>query len=219
MPLLDDKTRDQVKAELEQLAKPVTLHVFTQELECQYCRENRSIAEELHAIMPEKLGLMVHNFSIDKDMVEQYQIDKIPAIAVVGEQDYGLRFYGVPAGYEFTSLFMAIRMAGSGQANLSAPSMAKLLGLEKPLHLKVFVTLTCPYCPNAVQLAHQMAMASPLITAEMIEASEFPHLANKEQVMGVPKTVVTGYGSFEGALPEEQFVNKVLNLAKGAHHG
>jgi len=87
--------------------------------------------------------------------------------------------------------------------------------LTKPVHLKVYVTLTCPYCPTAVHLAHQLAMASPLITAEMIELAEFPHLANRDQVMGVPKTVVEGLGMFEGALPEPLYVDKVINIVTG----
>ncbi len=216
MAFLDDKTKLQIKAEFEKLKHPVTLHVFTQELECQYCRENRGIAEELADILPEKVKLAVHNFTIDTEAVERYKIDKIPALAVVGEQDYGIRFYGVPAGYEFTSLFLAIQMVGNGQSGLSASSVAKVVALDKPVHLKVFVTLTCPYCPNAVHLAQQMAMATPMITAEMIESAEFPHLANREQVMGVPKTIVEGHGAFEGAMPEPQFVEKVMSLINGA---
>lgn len=215
MALLDEKTKLQIKGELESMDKPVIIHLFTQELECQYCRENKLIAEELAEIVPEKLKLEVHNFVTDKDIVEKYSINKIPAMAIVGEHDYGIRFYGVPGGYEFTSLFTAIQMVGKGQSGLSAASVAKCAALDKPVHLKVFVTLTCPYCPQAVHLAHQMAMASPMITADMIEASEFPHLANKEQIMGVPKTIVEGYGAFEGALPEPHFVDNVLSLANG----
>lgn len=214
MALLDEKTKMQVKAELEQLKHPVTIHVFTQELECQFCRENRMVAQELAEVLPEKLKVEVHNFVNDQEAVKKFNIDKIPAMAVIGEQDYGIRFYGVPAGYEFTSLFLAIKMAGSGQSGLSTTSLAKVVTIDKPVNLRVFVTLTCPYCPQAVHLAHQLAVANPNITAEMIESSEFPHLANKEQVMGVPKTIVDGGGSFEGALPEEAFVDKVVELVR-----
>jgi glutaredoxin-like protein len=215
MPFLDDATRGQLAAEFSKFENPVTLHLFTQELECQYCRETRQIVEELSALAPEWVKLQVHNFVIDKSAVDTYKIERIPAIAVVGQQDYGIRFYGVPAGYEFTSLFLAMKMVAHGQTELSAVSIAKLLKIQEPVKLQVFVTLTCPYCPSAVHLAHQMAMANPWITAEMIEAAEFPHLANREQVMGVPKTVVAGKGAFEGALPEPLYVDKVMELVGG----
>jgi len=215
MPLLDETILQQVKPLLEALPQPVTLHVFSQQLECQYCRENHQLAEELAQLAPEKLKAEIHDFLLDKDAVQKYQIEQIPAIAVEGARDFGVRFYGVPAGYEFTSLLSAIKLVSQGKAELSPASMQKLGAITKPIRLKVFVTLTCPYCPSAVHLAQQLAVASPLITAEMIESSEFPHLALKEQVMGVPKTVVEGLGAFEGAMPEAQFVDRVLALVTG----
>ncbi|NTV51900.1 MAG: glutaredoxin [Candidatus Firestonebacteria bacterium] len=215
MALLSQDLLDQIKPALQALAKPVTLHVFSQELECQFCREARLLAEEVAAVVPDKVKVVVHNFVVDKAEVETYKIDKIPAIAVVGDQDYGIRFYGVPGGYEFTSFFQAMVMAGMGDAGLSQASRLKLGALTKPITLKVYVTLTCPYCPAAVHLAQQMAMASPLIRAEMIETAEFPHLAVRDQVMAVPKTVIEGVGAFEGALPEALYVEKVIALVNG----
>jgi glutaredoxin-like protein len=215
MPLLDPEVRAQVKTQLGTLAQPVTLHVFTQELECQFCREARQLAQELAETAPEQIKVEVHNFLLDKPGVDKFRIDKIPAIAVVGKEDHGIRFYGIPGGYEFTSLLLAIKMVGTDEPGLSQATRFKLGALTKPVHLKVYVTLTCPYCPAAVHLAHQLAMASPWVTAEMIEAAEFPHLANRDQVMAVPKTVIEGVGAFEGALPEPLYVDKVLHLVTG----
>jgi glutaredoxin-like protein len=215
MAFLDAETRAVIKKQLEMLTQAVTLHVFTQEFECGYCRETRQLAQELAEVAPDLIKVAVHDFVLDKPVVAQYQINKIPAIAIVGQEDYGVRFYGIPAGYEFTSLLQAVKIVSTGQSGLSQATRDKLGALTKPVHLKVFVTPTCPYCPAAVQLAHQLAVASPLITAEAVEAGEFPHLANKEQVMGVPKTVVEGHGSFEGAVPEPIYVNKLLELITG----
>ncbi len=215
MALLDETLRAQIKPMLAAMQKPVTLHVFTQELECQFCRESRQLAEEVASVLPEKVKVAVHNQILDKAEVETYKIDKIPAIAVVGEQDYGIRFFGIPGGYEFTSFLQSIIMVGNGDAGLSQASRMKLGAIIKPITLRVYVTLTCPYCPQAVHLAHQMALASPLIRAEMIESAEFPHLANRDQVMAVPKTVIEGVGAFDGALPEAQYIEKVIALVNG----
>jgi len=67
-----------------------------------------------------------------------------------------------------------------------------------------------------VSLADRMAIASPRVSAVAVEASEFPALAQRFSVQGVPRTVVNRSGSFVGALPEAQFVDAVLNLA-GVH--
>jgi hypothetical protein len=64
-----------------------------------------------------------------------------------------------------------------------------------------------------VRLAHHLAVASELIRGDCVEATEFPDLAQRYSVMAVPKTVVNERVSFEGALPEAQFVEQVLRAA------
>ncbi|HIC95104.1 TPA: glutaredoxin [Candidatus Bipolaricaulota bacterium] len=156
----------------------------------------------------------VHNFALDKEAVERYKIDKIPAIAVVGpgEKDYGVRFYGVPGGYEFGSLIEAIKAVAAGESGLTSQTKEALKGLKRPVHLQVFVTLTCPYCPTAVQLAHRMAIESDLVRAEMVESSEFPHLVQRYGVFTVPKTVINERFGFEGALPEPLFLEEIMRV-------
>ena len=75
-------------------------------------------------------------------MSDEYGIDKIPAIAVVGEKDYGIRFFGIPSGYEFSSLIESIKLASSGEAQLSPAGIEFIEGLEEPVHIQVYVTPT-----------------------------------------------------------------------------
>ena len=126
------------------------------------------------------------------------------------EEDYGIRFYGIPSGYEFSTLIQDIVMLSRGDSGLSEQTKAQLDMLEDSVHLQVFVTPTCPYCPQAVHLAHQMAMASKKVKADMVEATEFPHLSNKYSVMGVPRTVINENTHVEGAMPEPMILQKVL---------
>ncbi len=141
MPLLDAKTRKQVEAELADLTGPVRLVLFTQTFECQYCAETRQLCEEL-ADLSDQISVEVYNFVTDKEVADEYGIDKIPAIAVIGAKDYGVRYYGIPSGYEFTSLLDSIKTVATGEVALMPETMAFLEGLEKPLHIQVFVTPT-----------------------------------------------------------------------------
>lgn len=86
----------------------------------------------------------MYNFTLDKNRVEEYKVDKIPAMVVCDGtgKDYGIRFYGIPAGYEFTSLIEAIRNVSSGESGLTEKSKQELKKLNKPVHIQVFVTLT-----------------------------------------------------------------------------
>ncbi len=210
MPLMDQDTQTQVRELLAAVKSPVTLQLFTQEFECGYCKETRQILEEV-AECSDLVSVQVSDLVADKERAESFGIDKIPAVAVLGEggTDYGIRFYGIPSGYEFTSLLEAIILVGSGAVSLSDKARSFLDNLEEPLHLQVFVTPTCPYCPRAVVLAHHMAYASDKVTADMIEVTEFPHLGHRYNVMGVPRTVINEDTYIEGAAPEELLLEKL----------
>jgi glutaredoxin-like protein len=212
MSLLNEEDRKNLIKEFEALQNPVRLAMFTQELECQYCRETRMIAEEV-ADLSEMISLEVYNFVVDKEVAEQYHVDKIPAIAVLrgGDEpkDYGIRFYGIPSGYEFSSLIEDVMMVSQGESGLSESTKAQVAELTEPVHFQVFVTPTCPYCPRAVRLAHQLALESELIKGDMVEAIEFPHLSMKYQVQGVPRTVINDTVHIEGAVPEPMLMARL----------
>jgi glutaredoxin-like protein len=218
MSMIGEKDRNTVKGRLAKLVRPVKAVVFTQEMECQFCSETRGLMQEL-AGLTDKLQVEVKDFLGDAAEAKRLGVDKIPAIVLLGEgdKDYGVRFYGIPAGYEFVSLLESLEMVSKGDSGLAPATREKLKGLKKPLNLQVFVTPTCPYCPRAVVLAFKLAMESPLITASMVESTEFPHLANRYQVSGVPHTVIgESPQPMIGAYPEPAAVDLILNAVAGA---
>jgi glutaredoxin-like protein len=215
MVLLDDKIKQEVGAALGELSSPVHLVMFSQEFECHFCRETRQLVEEV-AGLHDQISHEVYNFALDKIKAEEYKVDKIPALAVIGEKDYGIRFYGIPSGYEFSSLIESIKLASSGEPALSPAGLEYVQGIAEPVHIQVFVTPTCPYCPQAVVLGFNLAVASDLVTADMVEATEFPHLSNKYGVMGVPRSVINEGYHIEGAAPEPMVLDKIREaLAAG----
>ncbi len=141
MPMLRDEDRKEVGKQLAELVSPVRLLMFTQNLECDFCAETHELVEEL-ASLSDKVEAEIYDFATDKDEVDEYGIDKIPAIAVVGERDYGVRFYGIPSGYEFVSLIEAIKAVSSGQSRLCEATRKALAGIDEAIHFQVFVTPT-----------------------------------------------------------------------------
>ncbi len=141
MPLIQESDRVQIKTRLESMQEPVTIINFSQHFECDFCRETRQLAKEVGELS-DRIKVETFDFQDDKDMVEKYHVDKIPATIVMNSKDYGIRFFGIPSGYEFIGLLEAILMVSKTDSGLSGDSKKRLAELTKPIHLQVFVTPT-----------------------------------------------------------------------------
>lgn len=214
MSLIAEEHKEHIKSQLaENLINPLRLIMFTQELECQYCIQTKQLVYEL-AALNDKIQAEVHDFVADAELAKQYGVDKVPAIVLLGTKDYGIRFYGLPYGYEFQTLMSGLAIVSQGKTALSEGTKAKIKSITTPVHIQVFVTLTCPHCPAAASMAHMFALENDLISADAIDANEFPQLAIKYGIMGVPKIVVNEKVEFVGAVPENMFLEQVLLAAK-----
>ena len=204
---------DDLAARLAALSAPVRLVFFTKTLGCDTCLPARQAVDQI-ASLSDQITVEEHDFVLDTDEVTTHRIERVPAVAVVGDRDLGLRFYGVPGGYEMASIVDAVLLAATGAVGLSPESLAAIAVVDRPIDLKVFVTPTCAFCPQAVSLAYRLAAASDQITASAIEATAYPELVRQYQVTGVPKTVVDGQIEILGAQPEEIFVREVLRVCE-----
>lgn len=141
MELIREQDAAEIKECLKDLANPVRLVHFTQELNLDYGREARLLLEEL-AGLSDRLSVEVYNFLLDQEKVAEYGVDNVPATVVRNGKDYGIRFYGLPAGYEFSSLLDAIVSVSQADSGLSPETRRKLAQIAEPVHLQVFVTPT-----------------------------------------------------------------------------
>jgi len=207
--IIDETTKQELRSILSALTSPIKLIFFTQKNACPACNEQQHLLEELTSLS-DKISLKVYDFVMHGDETRNYRIDKIPATAVIGKKDYGIRFYGLTAGYEFTSLIESIIMVSTEQSGLSTQLETLVRKINEPVHIQVLVTLTCPYCPRMVRVANQFTLVNDNIRADMVESSEFPQLVQKYDVSGVPKTIINEAYSFEGAVPAEAVYVEIL---------
>jgi glutaredoxin-like protein len=212
--LLSDDIVQQVQDVFGQLQNPVEILFFGSKEDCQYCDDTLQLVTELTGIS-ERLGLSVYDADEDAEIARQYKVDKYPGLVIArrdGDQilDYGIRYAGIPSGHEFSSLIHDLILVSGGDSGLGQETRNFLKSLDSPVLLQVFVTPTCPYCPRAVVLAHQMALESPMVEAEMVEAMEFPDLSNRFGVSGVPQTTINyGSGTVIGAVPEDNLLAEI----------
>ncbi len=213
MAMFDEKTIEKLREVFSQLTRPVRIIAFTQEHECPYCNAVRGLLDELPALS-DRISVEAFDFNQDAEQVKAHGVDKVPALIIQGDRDVGVRYYGVPAGHEFATLIGALVDFGTDRPSpLSSETLEGLAKLDRPIHMQVFVTPTCPHCPQSVRLAHLFAQASEHITADGIEAGEFPALVQKYGVQGVPKTVINETTEFVGAHPEAEVLRHVLAAA------
>ncbi len=209
MPLFNDKVRTQLGNILKQMKDPVTVEYFTQEFECPSCADTRIFLEEM-ASLSGKVKVGIYDFVKDAERARSLGVEKIPAIALLdaGSNDTRIRFYGIPAGYEINSFVQSLIECSGAREQLPADLHKRILALDRDIHIQVFVSLTCPYCPAAVSMAHRLALENPRIRADMVESATFPYLAQRYSVTGVPRIVVNGVHFLDGAQP----LQKLLEL-------
>ncbi len=219
--LLNDEITGQIKQIFGQLKEPVQILFFASKDQCDLCNETRALLDEVVAL-DARLGISSYDLQADADVAQKFNVDRAPGIVIAAKNDnqimdYGIQYSGIPSGHEFSTLINDILLVSGRDSGLSPQTREFLQKLDRPVHFQVFVTPTCPYCPQAVILAHRMAMENPgMIRAEGVEATEFPELANQFGVSGVPQTTINaGAGTVIGAVPEKQLLAEIQQALLG----
>ena len=150
MPLLNDQDAAFVRTRLaNELAHDVRLVFFAPSLgglavpgaDWEMAEYTRRILREF-ASLSDRVHLEEHSLAGEPDVARQYGVARAPVTLVIGAEDYGVRFYGAPAGYEFVTLLELVLDVSKGQAPVSEATRAALAGLAADVHLQVFVTPT-----------------------------------------------------------------------------
>jgi glutaredoxin-like protein len=214
--VLDPQITKQIQQAFSDIQEPVQVLLFTSKASCDYCNETQQLLEEVIALH-DKVELSVYDIDENQDLAIKFNVTNTPGIVIAAKdgqevKNFGIQYSGIPAGHEFNTLINDILIVSRRDSGLDTKTREFLKNLDKPVLLQVFVTPTCPYCPRAVLLAHQMAMENPtMIRAEGVEATEFPELANRFNVRGVPQTVInSGSGMVVGAVPEQNLLAEIM---------
>lgn len=213
MAIFNDNIKENLTKILSQMKENVNIIYFTQEIECNTCGDTRKFLEEISQLN-DKIKLTIFNFQLNQDKAKELVVMKIPAIILLDKDnnDTGVRFYGLPGGYEINSFLSAILEISGNKTELPENILNRIKAINKDIHIQVFVTLVCPYCPASVVNAHKLALENKKIKADMIESSTFPHLAIKYSVQGVPKTIINEKHELVGAHPIENLLDLIEKI-------
>jgi glutaredoxin-like protein len=204
----EDKKELLIKRFEKSLINPVKILFFTQEMECSHCAQTREILE-LVRNLSSKISYETHQFSKELEVAKKYGVDKIPALVILGEKDYGIRYFGAPSGYEFIPFVDTLIYVSRGETKLDLETKSGLKDIRNKTIIKVFVLLTCPYCPEVVKIANQMAVENDNIFVELTDIAEFPQIAVKYNIISTPKVAINENVQFVGVQPVNIFLGYV----------
>lgn len=212
--LLDKALEKQVKEILNPMKDPITIVLFIKQDDCESCEPTQQIIEEV-AALSDKIKVEIYDLVKDADQVLKYKIEMAPSFILLDKDNVykGVKFNGIPAGHEFNSFLSAlVEMSGTEHEQIPADFLARVAKIDKPVNIKVFVTMSCPHCPGAVQKAHKLALLNKNIVGEMIEAQTFYELSQQYNVSGVPKIVINDTIELVGNQPIETFLSSIESL-------
>jgi len=166
---------------------------------CNTCPEAKQLAEELSRISSGKLGFDV----LELGSARQFRPRYVPAF-IYDTAKKNVRFYGLPSGHEFAPFIYVHEYISEG-TRLNKHVVEEVESIEVPMHVKIFVTPECPYCPLVVDFMNQVGIVNSNIIVETIEAFEHPHEADMYHVLYVPYVAITRIEDYDtyGARPVE----------------
>ncbi len=194
------------------MINPITIKLFV-DGNCETCQETTQLLTETSELS-DKITLEVIELADAGEDLVTYGIERTPSFVFLDQkgQYRGVKFNGIPAGHEINSFISAIMEMSGVEFQFSEKVLERIAKINKPVDIKVFVTLSCPHCPGAVQTAHRLAMLNSNVKGEMIEAQTFYELSTKYNVSGVPKIVINDKYELLGNQPVEEFLKKIESI-------
>lgn len=213
MKMFNEEIQAQLREVFSDLRDNVTIALFTKEGECYTCDETLAYMQEV-VELSDKITLERYDIEKNADKAKEYNIEMVPSIVLLNAKGeyHGVKFNGIPAGHEINSFIPALLEMSGYESEMPKGMEDRIKKIDKPVNIKVFVTLSCPHCPGAVQKAHKLAMMNKFIDAEMIEAETFDELSDKFNVSSVPKIVINDKVELIGNQPMEEFLKQIEAL-------
>jgi len=211
--LLDSNLQNQIREHLSPMKESITIVLFTKSEPCETCNETKQLLSEI-AELSDKITFVEKDLKADQALAKEYGITLTPSFVMLDHTGSyrGVKFNGIPAGHEINSFLSAILDMSGLDYGFSPELIERIKKISKPVNIKVFVTLSCPHCPGAVQNAHRLAMLNQNIEGEMIEAQTFYELSTKYKVSGVPKIVINDKIELVGNQPIESYMKQLEAL-------
>ena len=201
----------QLKQTFDQFSHDIPIYLFTQRgMDDIFAQTNRQIVRTFRQLSSK---ITFKEYYLDHELAQKYNVDRSPTLLIAPER-VSIRWLGAPLGEEGRTFLEMLILVGLGQSNLNEQSLKVLNNIDTPRSVKLFVSATCPYCPQQAVNAVKAAVEKPeLISLELIDIQCEPELAGQYSAYSVPQTFANDVLIAQGAQTEEVFALSLLKLA------
>jgi thioredoxin reductase (NADPH) len=207
--ILDKTVQNQLEPVFEQLPHDIPLYLFTQAGNNDIF--NQGARQIIRAFREISKKIEFKEYDLSHKLAQKWDVYRSPTILFDPDR-YSIRWLGAPMGEEGRTLLEAIILIGLRKSNLGEQALKVLKRINSQRNVKVFVSPTCPYCPQQAVSALKAAVESPeLISLEIIDIQCNPDLADRYSAQSVPQTYANEVLIAQGAQTEELFA---LSLEK-----
>ncbi len=188
---LDDELRQQLVAVVDRFENPVEIVVFKNPNNEESLNIENAV-KDIASISPEKLKFSSYNEGENKELEAKVKVTRTPTIAILDKDGNfaGLKYSSLPSGHELNSFILGLyNVAGPGQ-KVASESLEKIKKINKPINIKIGVSLSCTKCPKTVQATQRIATLNKNVEMEMINIFTFQDFKNRYDIMSVPAIIV-----------------------------
>lgn len=212
MKLLTDKNRTEISFMIGNLKNKVRILAFYSDVSCPTCHDTMQYIEEI-CELNEDLNLIKYEKTKHAEIFQKYKISLVPALIVsnIDSDTSGIRFYGIPSGFEIHSFIHAIKMVSGTENKIESEIIDRIKSLDKNFHLEVFIRPTCSFCPQAVINGHILAYYNDNITCNMIESTSMQEYTKSFEISSVPVTLINGKTRINGS----KSLNETMIILEG----
>jgi len=199
-----DQLEAQLKPLFKNLARDIPLILFTSPGRNEpFSHATRFLIRAVREVSPK---VTLREYDLSHAMAKKWKVTHSPTLLFDPER-YHIRWLGAPVGEEARTFVEALLMMGHGKTDLSADSLQVLKKIDSPRNIKLFVSPSCPYCPQQAVNALKAAIEKPgKISLEIIDIQANPDLADQYSAQSVPQTYSNDLLIAQGAQPEELFM-------------
>lgn len=198
------------KKVFEKISAPIPVYLFTQTVANDVFSET---ARQVLRYFKEITGKVdFREFTLSHEFAQKYKVEHTPTI-LIDPEHYNIRWLGAPLGEEGRIFVEMLLLTGFKKSNVSSQSLGVLKQIKDARHIKLFVSYSCPYCPQQALNALKAAVENPdLISLEIIDIQANPEIARQYNAQSVPQTFANETLIALGAQPEELFMLSLQKL-------